>query len=411
MEAKIKVAELFAGVGGIRLGLTKASDRFDVVWSNQWEPATKSQVASDIYVRRFGPDGHVNRDIATVDVSEIPHIDMLVGGFPCQDYSVARSSPGRESAGIQGKKGVLWWQIHRILENINKRPSILLLENVDRLLKSPSAQRGRDFAIMLASLSDLGYIVEWRLINAADYGMPQRRKRVFFIGYHKDAAIYETIKNTKADIWLSQSGTMAEAFPVKPTENADMQNFRINGELSEISECFGSDKKSDSPFLNSGIIIGRNVYTMNLSPYYDGPCTTLGDVLVDTVPKEFYISPEDLPKWEYLKGAKHENRTDKKTGYEYVYSEGAMRFPDPLDSPSRTIITAEGGPSPSRFKHIIIDREGRYRRLVPVELERLNMFPDGHTAGTSDTKRAFLMGNALVVGIVEKIAKALVVRI
>ena len=95
-------------------------------------------------------------------------------------------------------------------------------------------------------------------------------------------------------------------------------------------------------------------------------------------------------------------------GYEYIFSEGAMSCPDPLDRPSRTVITGEGGASPSRTKHII--KQGRtWRRLTPVELERLNMFPDNHTElnEVSDGRRAFFMGNALVVGVIERIGTAL----
>jgi len=170
----IKVAELFAGVGGFRIGLKRASDRFSVVWSNQWEPSTKRQAASEIYAARFGDAGHCNADSSTVPVKNSPKHDLLAGGFPCQDYSVARTL--KQAQGLAGKKGVLWWEIHRILQA--HQPAFLLLENVDRLLKSPAGQRGRDFAVMLASLADLGYVVEWRVINAADYGMPQRRRRV-----------------------------------------------------------------------------------------------------------------------------------------------------------------------------------------------------------------------------------------
>ena len=87
-----------------------------------------------------------------------------------------------------------------------------------------------------------------------------------------------------------------------------------------------------------------------------------------------------------------------------------MAFPDNPDMPSRTIITGEGGASPSRFKHVVKTAGGRYRRLTPIELERLNMFPDNHTAGASDMRRAFLMGNALVTGIVERIGVELLRR-
>ena len=142
---KIKVVELFAGVGGFRLGLDKKN--YDIVWSNQWEPSTKKQHASLVYEARFGKDNHSNEDINEVvmrNVEEVPDHDLLVGGFPCQDYSVATTL--HNSKGLKGKKGVLWWAIHRILEKKKHKPRYLLLETVDRLLKSPANQRGRDFA-------------------------------------------------------------------------------------------------------------------------------------------------------------------------------------------------------------------------------------------------------------------------
>ena len=144
-------------------------------------------------MERFGKEGHSSEDIESVPTSKIPNHDVLVGGFPCQDYSVA--STLKNSKGLIGKKGVLWWSIHRILNEKKRKPKYLILENVDRLLKSPATQRGRDFAIMLQSLSDLGYILEWRVINAAEYGFPQRRKRVFMIGYHKSSNIYKQFFN------------------------------------------------------------------------------------------------------------------------------------------------------------------------------------------------------------------------
>ena len=154
----VRVVELFAGVGGFRIGLEGASDAYKTVWNNQWEPSTKRQDASLVYQARFGVEGHSNRDINDVRTDDIPDHDLLVGGFPCQDYSVAATLS--KSGGIEGKKGVLWWQIYRILdEKGDRRPDYLFFENVDRLLNSPATQRGRDFAIILASLSDLGYVV------------------------------------------------------------------------------------------------------------------------------------------------------------------------------------------------------------------------------------------------------------
>ena len=401
----IRVVELFAGVGGFRIGLEGASDAYQTIWNNQWEPSTKHQDASLVYRARFGSNGHSNNDICTIATKDIPDHDLLVGGFPCQDYSVAATLS--RSGGIEGKKGVLWWQIYRILEEKGeKRPNYIFLENVDRLINSPATQRGRDFAIILASLSDLGYIVEWRVINAAEYGMPQRRRRTYIVGYRKDSVVANKIED--ANNWLFYDGVMAKSFPFAEKKNT-LSKFKITGSIKEVSDNFNKNKK-DSPFGTAGIMIDRKILSVDSTFVYEGTSQTLGDILVDEVfvPEEFFISDEELPKWQYEKGAKKINRISKE-GYEYVFSEGGMAFPDYLDKPSRTMITGEGGSAPSRFKHVIQTPSGRYRRLIPIELERLNMFPDNHTyhPEVSDGRRAFLMGNALVCGIVEIIGKSL----
>lgn len=402
---KIRVVELFAGVGGFRIGLEGASDAYETVWNNQWEPSTQHQDASLVYKARFGSKGHCNKDINTVLTADIPDHDLLVGGFPCQDYSVAATLS--RSGGIEGKKGVLWWQIYRILqEKGDKRPQYIFFENVDRLLNSPATQRGRDFSIILASLADLGYVVEWRIINAADYGMPQRRRRTYIVGYQKDSVIAKKIE--KMEDWVEFDGVMAKAFEFRPKDKT-VSEFDIEGTIKEVSDGFNKGKK-DSPFGNAGIMMNRHVYSVDAVPIYDGPRQTLGGNLIDEklVPEDFFISEEELPKWEYEKGAKKIERVSKE-GYKYMFSEGGMAFPDSLDQPSRTIITGEGGSSPSRFKHVVKTKSGRYRRLLPIELERMNMFPDNHTLHpeVSDGRRAFLMGNALVCGIVEQIGKSL----
>ena len=401
----IRVVELFAGVGGFRIGLEGASDAYQTIWNNQWEPSTKHQDASLVYRARFGSNGHSNNDICTIATKDIPDHDLLVGGFPCQDYSVAATLS--RSGGIEGKKGVLWWQIYRILEEKGEnRPNYIFLENVDRLINSPATQRGRDFAIILASLSDLGYIVEWRVINAAEYGMPQRRRRTYLVGYRKDSVVANKIED--ANNWLFYDGVMAKSFPFTEKKNT-LSKFKITGNIKEVSDDFNKGKK-DSPFGTVGIMIDRKILSVDSTSVYEGTSQTLGNILVDEefVPEEFFISDKELPKWQYEKGAKKINRISKE-GYEYVFSEGGMAFPDYLDKPSRTMITGEGGSAPSRFKHVVQTPSGRYRRLIPIELERLNMFPDNHTyhPEVSDGRRAFLMGNALVCGIVEIIGKSL----
>lgn len=396
------VAELFAGVGGFRLGLSAAG--FKTIFSNQWEPSTKTQHASDVYVARFGDEGHSNVDIATV--SAIPAVNLLAGGFPCQDYSVAKSL--HSSKGLEGKKGVLWWEILRLVKQA--KPKFIFLENVDRLLKSPSSQRGRDFAIMLKTLGEEGYLIEWRVVSASEYGFPQRRIRVFIV------AIKDEKNPSNAKEYVTKTGILASALPVSPL-TAGESVFDLNDAADVISKTFnlGSGK---SPFLVAGVYGGNQVSTFKTQAAYSGPKLNLGDiVLSDTeVPSEYFVDPERLSEWEYLKGSKSIKRTHKASGADYNYSEGKMAFPDLLTNPSRTILTGEGGTSPSRFKHII-QTEGGHRRLSPVELERLNGFPDGWTATglknkpISDARRAFFMGNALVVGLVELVGLEIAKRL
>ena len=402
---KLRVIELFAGVGGFRLGLEgwmgksaitcykkHLNQHFEVVWSNQYEPSTKIQHASEIYKNRFGEKNHSEEDISKIKGEDLPLHDILVGGFPCQDYSVANSL--RTAKGILGKKGVLWWEIERLIKELGKnKPKYLVLENVDRLLKSPVIQRGKDFAVMLACLNAHGYVVEWRVINAADFGFPQKRKRVFIIAY------------------LGEQNHDIFSYEFKYESIKKEATFTINGSLENITNDFGRMDKT-LKFLNSGVCINQTVITRELEYIKPNKPQLLQDFIetdAANIEDEFWIEDKDIPRWKEAKGGKSIPRTSKTTGHQYLFSEGDMSFPDKLEAPARTIITSEGGKSPSRFKHVI-EQNGRYRRLTPVELERLNMFPGDHTniEGIKSSKRAFLMGNALVVGVVEKIGSCIV---
>jgi len=406
----LRVIELFAGVGGFRLGLEKTKN-FKVIWSNQWEPGSKLQHASLIYEKKFKSGMHTNTDIEEVLTNEIPNHDVLVGGFPCQDYSVA--STLKNSKGLIGKKGVLWWSIHRILSEKKSKPSYLILENVDRLIISPSNQKGRDFAVMLRSLMDLDYIVEWRVINAGEYGHPQRRRRIFILAYHKNSKIGKSIlkqfKDSKYFIdWLTVNGPFAQKFKVKNIESLFIPEFELSKKIVEVSQNFNVINEKNI-FKNSGIAINDKIITTKLEQDYKGKQKILKDIILKAseVPEEFFINDDDLEKWIEHKSAKQIERTTKE-GFKYFFSEGNMSFPDDLSKPSRTIITSEGGSQPSRFKHVVKAGK-RLRRLTPIELELLNEFPKNFTKHpeVSDSKRAFLMGNALVVGVITKIGKAL----
>jgi DNA (cytosine-5)-methyltransferase 1 len=398
-SGEIRVVELFAGVGGFRLGLENSSIRFKTVWANQWEPGRKSQHAYDCYIKRFGcGENHVNEDISKVK-ELIPEHDLLVGGFPCQDYSVART----QAKGIEGKKGVLWWEINDIIRD--KRPSYIMLENVDRLIKSPGKQRGRDFGVILRCLFDLGYAVEWRVINAAEYGFAQKRRRVFIFAMHERTAFYNSINDENLSEWIHSDGFFIKEFPLdreykskyNPTKTMICKNEYKD--LVELSNSFSFD------FKNSGVMAKGRVYTEDVKPMSKEPITLRKIRLEKEVDIKYYIG-EDISKWVYLKGAKKEPRI-KPNGEEYFYTEGGMSFPDQLDSPARTMLTSES--SVNRSTHVIEDyATGQLRVLTPVECERINGFPDGWTdTGMPEKSRYFVMGNALVVHLIEKMGKQL----
>ena len=602
---KIRVAELFAGVGGFREAVESDGlrARFSVTWSNQWEPgeakkAGKDQSANKVYIKKFGEGGHYSDDIHLVTGTDKPlpkallNIDMLVGGFPCQDYSVAK--PKNTSKGIRGPKGVLWWSIEKILRDAE--PDYLLLENVDRLINSPATNRGRDFAIILKGLQQLGYIVEWRVINAAEYGFAQKRRRIFVLGYKKESKAYRaTFKGgpTPEEV-ISKVGVLAKAMPCKLAE--ELKSYDLQKEISS-DDSAKTDYKSDdgmSRFGPAGVLMEGKAWSCHVDAASDQKEISLRAILLnpakdkqDKLPANgasFFIKPDSIREWARAKGRKNEprrkgqvisavlkkrfaipdadlkklikplvkglgmdaafdfkhaghsvavsiareevnqkilsaygesfsasrpNKVDRKKfiqpllgstrdkavwagvvdgvlsialdravsllaikdkaiqrslaaplrplveaaviglikdnpkfeevvggkkvvitrdeladeSFAYGYKEGGLPFPDDVKKPGRTIITSEGGPSVSRFKHVICDICGaggsshktaqdcidakRLRRLYPEELERMNHFPRSHSqaceqSGVTDGKRAFFMGNALVVGVVQK---------
>ncbi|MFB9861151.1 DNA (cytosine-5-)-methyltransferase [Salinicoccus siamensis] len=388
---KLKVVELFAGVGGFRLGLENTElNRFEVTWANQWEPGKKVQHAFDCYASRFETGKHVNEDIAEVTDREMSetNADLIVGGFPCQDYSVARSLNGE--LGISGKKGVLFWEITRFIQNTI--PKYVLLENVDRLLKSPSKQRGRDFAVMLSTLHELGYDVEWRVINAAEYGNAQRRRRIFIFAYRRNMTYGKEMAKLNGEDFLYNKGMFARAFPVKeePYKNR-VAETEISGDIVDVSDNFSFE------FHNTGIMRNGEITTIHTIPVEE-PATPLREIIEENYDGKYVVDGEKLEKFKYLRGQKKEERTAK-NGHKYFYTEGGMSESDSLDLPGRTMLTSEG--SINRSTHLI-KMDGKYRTLTPIEAERLNGFPDGWTDTMPERTRYFCMGNALVVPLITR---------
>ena len=440
--------ELFAGVGGFRLGLERLNSGWETVWFNQWEPGRKKQWAHECYLSHFGnlPDlggnFHTNTDITQVDKNLIPDHSLLVGGFPCQDYSVARPAHSKDgNVGIQGKKGVLWWEIYRTI--VAKKPNYCLFENVDRLLKSPTSQRGRDFGVMLTCLNDLGYAVEWQVVNSAIHGSPQRRKRVYlFVSEKSTPHTIKLLADTPERV-MCETGFFGQTFPtklkqapnkVKKTPHNHTLHVRegVEGDIGHNihttrvgDDVFTATESFTFSFGTAGYMVNGNVWTANIdenvinisvNPTNGSAHTsssasslvfsTLGEVLEKNVDEKYYIPPADVADWKYLKSTKKLRRVSS-SGHEYFYSEGQMAFPDDLNKPSRTILTSEG--LKNRTSHIIEDPETkRLRTLTPLETERLQGFNDNWTnVGMSNRMRYFMMGNALVVPMITRMGVTL----
>ena len=393
------ICELFAGVGGFRLGFERLEAGWETTWFSQWEPGARTQWAHDCYVQHFGdsPDlnneFHTGEDISTMDKQAIPDHTLLVGGFPCQDYSVAHTLSS--SHGIEGKKGVLWWQIRDTI--IAKKPPFCIFENVDRLLKSPAKQRGRDFGVILACLAQEGYSVEWRVVNAAQYGAAQRRRRTFIYAY-KDNTVYgQKMSKVPAESVIKAKGLMAKTFPIQ--NMGQLTEAVISKDIVDVSDNFAF------MFENAGYMHAGKIYTSRIAETEER-AILLGEILQKNVDEKYYIPSDKKAKWVYLKGAKKIPRTSA-NGHEYVFSEGPVAFPDPWDRPGRTMLTSES--TLNRSTHVVADPgTGELRLLTPVEAERLQGFDDDWTnTGMPDRMRYFCMGNALVVPMITRMGRVL----
>ena len=425
---KKNTVELFAGVGGFRVGLERLNSGWETSWFSQWEPGKKKQWAHDCYVYHFGDVEDLAGEYTTgIDVSEvnkrnIPNHTLLTGGFPCQDYSVAHSLSS--SKGIEGKKGVLWWQIRDIL--IAKRPPFVILENVDRLLKSPAFQRGRDFGIILASFAQLGYRVEWRVVNAAEYGASQRRRRTFIFAYNENTEYAKQIDDIESNKIITEMGLMAKAFPISSYKDIKTGNFEFTNVSDvdiDIMLSVGTAESDDDllsmtqnfkfGFMNAGYMMDGQITTMKVIPVEMKP-TPLNKIVQSAVDESYYIRQDDMATWTYMKGTKRIPRTSK-DGHSYVFSEGPIAFPDPLDRPGRTMLTSES--TKNRSTHVVADpASGRLRLLTEIEAERLQGFDDDWTKNClvenevvemPKRMRYFCMGNALVVPMITRMGKIL----
>lgn len=261
-----------------------------------------------------------------------------------------------------------------------KKPPFCIFENVDRLLKSPAKQRGRDFGVILACLAQEGYSVEWRVVNAAQYGAAQRRRRTFIFAYRNDTIYGQTMGDVSVDMIIKDDGLMAKAFPIQ--NMGRITETAIGGDIVDVSDNFAF------VFENAGYMRKSRIYTAKVIEQEEEPIT-LRKILQKNADDRFYITNEKMPKWTYLKGAKKIPRKSA-DGHEYTFSEGPIAFPDPWDRPGRTMLTSES--TLNRSTHVVSDPgTGRLRLLTPVEAERLQGFDDEWTkTGMPDRMRYFV---------------------
>lgn len=268
-----------------------------------------------------------------------------------------------------------------------------MLENVDRLLISPKEQKGRDFLIMLAVLNKHGYNVEWSVLNAADYGYVQRRKRVFIFAQKWNSKIDKVIDFSK-----NNETILTKNLKINKTE---IINEKIINKIN-IQEISNRGKMN---FYNYGYMIKGKIKTIKSKAIHNGKYTSFKNILEKNVDEKFYLNEDQKNRIFITKDGGKKFRTTT-SGFTYTYSEGKMsRFDNLGNKPARTMLTSEG--SINRSTHIV--KEGtKYRFITPTEAEKLNGFDKNWTSSISSVnRRYFVMGNALVTNLVEEIGKSI----
>lgn len=371
--------ELFAGVGGFRLGLER--NKIGVVYANEWD-----KYASKIYDKNFGGGGVDRRSIADVPADDIPDHDLICGGFPCQAFSVAGKRRGFEET-----RGTLFFEIMRIARH--HRTPYLFLENVKGLL---SHDEGRTFETILRTLDELGYDCQWQVLNSKDFGVPQNRERVFIIGHLRDQPRPEVFPLEDHIGQVSEAsrdaGGRKEAF-------IKTRHLSQNGRLVSDSITLQASETPHIVTLNPGVAAGGAV----IPKIIDGKPSTTRRGFV----KEGYTGAIDGDANQLV--ANTLTSSDGGMSERHTMVAVAPRGRDGINTPeyrdddvANALRASTGGSS----KPMISDST-RIRRLTPIECERLQGFPDNWTEGVSDNQRYKMMGNAVTVNVIEAIAARL----
>ena len=264
------------------------------------------------------------------------------------------------------------------------------------------------------------------MINAAEYGAAQRRRRTFIFAYNKDTEYAKSVDSFDAEQIITEKGLMARAFPIEEYKGREAGSIKYSditkvdvdtllsvGTAESDNDLIEMTQHYKFPFSNAGYMIDGEVLTMNVSPR-EIESIKLNEIVQSNVAEEYYIKQEDMGAWSYMKGAKKIPRTSA-NGHEYIFSEGPIAFPDPLDRPGRTMLTSES--TKNRSTHVVADKgTGRLRLLTEIETERLQGFDDdwtktclvdGKEVDMPKRMRYFCMGNALVVPMITRMGSIL----
>jgi len=351
---KIKYIELFSGVGGFRLGIERAFGNssqgerlFECVFSCEID-----KYCVQVYNRQF-KERYEPTDITTVRAEELPDFDLLCGGFPCQAFSIAG-----KRRGFQDTRGTLFFEIARILKV--KRPQFVFLENVKGLLNH---NKGETFRVIIQALSELGYDVQWMVLNSKFFGVPQNRERVFIIGSIRGTSRPEILPFEEgAEFDIGGSAThVARTITSQYYKQGQWEQYIMRKQFDVSGKGYKSQQ--DRVYHPNGI--------MCCLPNFN-PVNKLN--IFDEKKPKVMVHRGVLRKGKFGNGLKKEMSftLDQTCGRDLTIKEGV-----------------------------------RIRRLTPIECERLQGFPDNWTDGVSDTQRYKMMGNAVTVNVIKAITEKL----
>jgi len=348
----MKYLSLFSGIGGFELGIGDRAECIDFSKTDKY--------ATQVYKKHF-PNHKNYGDITKIDAKGLPEFDLLVGGFPCQSFSIAGNR-----GGFNDTRGTLFFEIARIVKE--KQPRLLLLENVKGLL---SHDKGATFFTIISTLDELGYDCQWQVLNSKNFGVPQNRERVFIIGHLRGTSRPEVFP-------IAEASSEADAKIINPLKGKTDYGWHLEQNIY--------DKASISRTLKAGggsgnmpkiIQVNNPVHSNNRVYSQEGVSPTLNTMQGGNRQPKIAI-PVLTP-----------DRANKRQNGRRFKTDG---------EPSFTLTTQD--------KHGVYDGIS-IRRLTPVECERLQGFPDNWTEDISDTQRYKCLGNAVTVNVIDYICEKL----